>query len=128
MPPRGVKKSSKRGRQYEQFKTSERELGVSESRAEQIAARTVNACISRASTAVGVGRAGRRSRELHMQAHQASRRRRADLHEVTQLIYEPQATPGMLVGRGTNPPHERLPDVTVIVHVYQQGIPVAPHP
>jgi hypothetical protein len=42
MPPRGVSKDSKRGRQYEHIKDSERERGVSERRAEEIAARTVN--------------------------------------------------------------------------------------
>jgi hypothetical protein len=42
MPPRGVKKGSKRARQYEHIKDGEREQGVSESRAEEIAARTVN--------------------------------------------------------------------------------------
>jgi hypothetical protein len=42
MPPRGVKKGSKRARQYEHIKESERDQGASESRAEEIAARTVN--------------------------------------------------------------------------------------
>jgi len=42
MPPRGVKKGSRRARQYEHIKDSERGRGVSESRAEEIAARTVN--------------------------------------------------------------------------------------
>jgi hypothetical protein len=42
MPPRGVKKDSKRGRQYEHIVKSEKEQGASESRAEEIAARTVN--------------------------------------------------------------------------------------
>jgi hypothetical protein len=42
MPPRGVSKDSKRGRQYEHIKESELHQGVSESRAEEIAARTVN--------------------------------------------------------------------------------------
>jgi hypothetical protein len=42
MPPRGVKKGSKRARQYEHVKQSEREQGASEARAEEIAARTVN--------------------------------------------------------------------------------------
>ncbi len=42
MPPSGVKKGSKRGRQYEHIKDSQVERGVSESRAEEIAARTVN--------------------------------------------------------------------------------------
>jgi hypothetical protein len=42
MPPRGVKKGSKRERQYEHVKESVQERGASESRAEEIAARTVN--------------------------------------------------------------------------------------
>jgi hypothetical protein len=42
MPPRGVKKGSKRGRQYEHIKDSLIERGGSEDRAEEIAARTVN--------------------------------------------------------------------------------------
>jgi hypothetical protein len=40
MPPRGVKKGTKRARQYEHVKQSERRQGRSESRAEEIAART----------------------------------------------------------------------------------------
>ncbi len=42
MPPRGVQKGTKRARQYEHIKQSERDQGASESRAEDIAARTVN--------------------------------------------------------------------------------------
>jgi hypothetical protein len=42
MPPAGVKKGTKRARQYEHVKESEREQGASEKRAEEIAARTVN--------------------------------------------------------------------------------------
>ena len=42
MPPRGVKKGTKRARQYEHIKESELEQGRSESLAEEIAARTVN--------------------------------------------------------------------------------------
>jgi hypothetical protein len=42
MPPRGVNPGTKRARQYEHIKESEREQGRSESRAEEIAARTVN--------------------------------------------------------------------------------------
>jgi hypothetical protein len=42
MPPAGVKKGSKRARQYEHIKESQKEQGKSESRAEEIAARTVN--------------------------------------------------------------------------------------
>jgi hypothetical protein len=42
VPPRGVKKGTKRARQYEHVKASLRERGTSEGRAEEIAARTVN--------------------------------------------------------------------------------------
>lgn len=42
MPPRGVKKGSKRDRQYKHIKKSEKEAGRSEGRAEEIAARAVN--------------------------------------------------------------------------------------
>jgi hypothetical protein len=42
MPPAGVKKGTKRARQYEEIKKSVKGRGASESRAEEIAARTVN--------------------------------------------------------------------------------------
>ena len=42
MPPRGVQKGTKRARQYEHIKESERQQGASEGRAKEIAARTVN--------------------------------------------------------------------------------------
>jgi hypothetical protein len=42
MPPRGVKKGTKRARQYDHIKESQLERGRSEGRAEEIAARTVN--------------------------------------------------------------------------------------
>lgn len=42
MPPRGVKKGSKRDRQYKHIKKSEKGAGRSEKRAEEIAARAVN--------------------------------------------------------------------------------------
>jgi hypothetical protein len=42
MPPRGIKKGTKRARQYEHVKKSEKEQGRSTRRAEEIAARTVN--------------------------------------------------------------------------------------
>ena len=42
MPPRGVKKGTKRARQYEHIKDSVKDRGGSEDRAEEIAARTVN--------------------------------------------------------------------------------------
>jgi len=42
MPPRGVKKGTKRARQYEHIKDSLEERGASEDTAQEIAARTVN--------------------------------------------------------------------------------------
>ena len=42
MPPRGIKEGTKRARQYEHIKDSQKEQGRSEDRAEEIAARTVN--------------------------------------------------------------------------------------
>ena len=42
MPPRGVKKGSKRARQYKEIVKSEKKEGRSSKRAKEIAARTVN--------------------------------------------------------------------------------------
>jgi hypothetical protein len=42
MPPRGVKKGTKRARQYEHVKESVKSRGASTDRSEEIAARTVN--------------------------------------------------------------------------------------
>jgi hypothetical protein len=42
VPPRGVKKGTKRARQYEHIKESQLDRGAGEERAEEIAARTVN--------------------------------------------------------------------------------------
>src|SRR5438128_9227654 len=42
MPPRGIKKGTKRARQYEHIVESEKEQGASTGRAKEIAARTVN--------------------------------------------------------------------------------------
>lgn len=42
MPPRGIKKGSKRARQYEHIKDSLGDRGTSTDKAEEIAARTVN--------------------------------------------------------------------------------------
>ena len=42
MPPRGVRKGTKRARQYEKIKRSARRRGASGGRAKEMAARTVN--------------------------------------------------------------------------------------
>ena len=56
MPPRGVKKGSKRDRQYKEVKKSEKEAGRSEKRAEEIAARTVNKEKARSGESEGASR------------------------------------------------------------------------
>ena len=62
MPPRGVKKGTKRARQYEHVKESLKEQGRSESMAEEIAARTVN-----------------KERARHGEARESSRLSRTDI-------------------------------------------------
>jgi hypothetical protein len=56
MPPSGVKKGTKRARQYEKIKRSARKRGASPSRASEVAARTVNKNRARS------GESGTRSR------------------------------------------------------------------
>jgi hypothetical protein len=62
MPPRGVKKGTKRARQYQHVKRSARRRGASENRAEEIAARTVN-----------------KERARHGEAQESSRLSREDI-------------------------------------------------
>jgi hypothetical protein len=62
MPPRGVKKGTKRARQYEHIKEGLLERGTSNDRAEEIAARTVN-----------------KERARHGESREASRLSRTDI-------------------------------------------------
>ena len=62
MPPRGVKKGSKRARQYEHVKESEMNAGRSEERAEEIAARAVNKEKARSGESERSSRASTRGR------------------------------------------------------------------
>jgi hypothetical protein len=57
MPPRGIKTGTKRARQYDHIKRSERQQGRSEDRAEEIAARTVNKERARSGESAGRQRA-----------------------------------------------------------------------
>jgi hypothetical protein len=59
MPPAGVKKGTKRARQYEHIKDSAKDRGASEDRAEEIAARTVNKERARAGEAAEPSRLSR---------------------------------------------------------------------
>jgi hypothetical protein len=61
MPPRGVKKGTKRARQYEHIKASEKRAGRSTGRAEEIAARTVNKQRAQSGEARSSSRSGGRS-------------------------------------------------------------------
>jgi hypothetical protein len=62
MPPRGVKKGSKRARQYEHVKESEKEAGRSTKRAEEIAARAVNKEKARSGESKTSSRSSKRGR------------------------------------------------------------------
>lgn len=62
MPPRGVKKGSKRARQYEHIKASAKRRGASTGRAKEIAARTVQ-----------------KERARHGEARESSRLSREDI-------------------------------------------------
>jgi hypothetical protein len=59
MPPRGVKKGTKRARQYEHIKDSLRDQGKSADTAEEIAARTVNKERARSGEAATASRLSR---------------------------------------------------------------------
>jgi hypothetical protein len=59
MPPRGVKKGTKRARQYEHIKDSLEERGTPSDRAEEVAARTVNKERARAGEAATSSRLSR---------------------------------------------------------------------
>jgi hypothetical protein len=60
MPPRGVKKGSKRDRQYKAVKKSEEKEGRSTKRAVEIAARTVNKEKARSGESKSASRSSRR--------------------------------------------------------------------
>lgn len=62
MPPRGVKKGSKRERQYEHIKNSAKARGASTDRAEELAARTVNRERARAGETRTASRSSTRGR------------------------------------------------------------------
>jgi len=62
MPPRGVKKGTKRARQYEHIRKSELDEGRSEKRAEEIAARAVNKERARSGEAKASSPSSRRGR------------------------------------------------------------------
>jgi len=62
MPPRGVKKGSKRDRQFKHIKESEKKAGRSSGRAEEIAARSVNKERARSGESKSASRSSTRGR------------------------------------------------------------------
>jgi hypothetical protein len=62
MPPRGVKKGTKRARQYEHIRKRELKEGRSEKRAEEIAARAVNKERARSGESKSASRSSLRDR------------------------------------------------------------------
>ncbi len=72
MPPRGVKKQSKRGRQYEHIKDAQKERGASTKRAEEIAARTVNKERARSGESAESSRSSTRGRSASARGGQRS--------------------------------------------------------
>jgi hypothetical protein len=74
MPPRGIKKGTKRARQYEKIKRSARSRGASTSRAKEMAARTVN----RNRTSSGESRTSTRSSKTKEQLYKQARRLRIE--------------------------------------------------
>ena len=68
MPPRGVKKGTKRARQYEKIKKSQKQQGRSEGRAEEVAARTVNKAKARSGESRTASRKGRTRDQLYNEA------------------------------------------------------------
>ncbi len=98
---RGVRKRTKRARQYEHIKDSERASGASESRAEEIAARTVNTSVrvveNRAGTRAAPALSLRGARKLLVHADGGAVRRGSDLHRIAELAYEPETATGVLI-------------------------------
>ena len=89
MPPRGVKKGTKRARQYEHIKDSQLEQGASEDKAEEIAARTVNKERARS----GEARTSSRLSKTDM-----SSSRRGGLRSGTKRAQGPHARPALQRG------------------------------
>lgn len=82
MPPRGVKKGSKRARQYEHIKSSARKRGASKGRAKELAARTVNRERARG------GQSGTRSASSTRGRSSSSRGGRASREPTKEQLYE----------------------------------------
>ncbi len=98
MPPRGVKKGSKRARQYEHVKESVLDRGESEDVAEEIAARTVNKQRARSGEA---RESSKLSREDISSGRRAGvRRRRGGAGRTRDQLYE-EARDRNIAGRSS---------------------------
>jgi hypothetical protein len=98
MPPRGVKKGTKRARQYEHVKESALDRGASEDTAEEIAARTVNKQRARSGEARTSSRLSRE--DISSGRRAASRRKRGGSGRTRDQLYE-EAKDRNIRGRST---------------------------
>src|SRR5207237_10261349 len=62
----------------------------------------------------------------HVDANHASLRRGADLHEVTEMVHEPQAASAWLIDGGVHAPDQRLPDVPGVADLTHQRSGLGP--
>jgi hypothetical protein len=98
MPPRGVKKGTKRARQYEHVKESALDRGASEDTAEEIAARTVNKQRARSGEARTSSKLSRE--DISSGRRAASRRKRGGSGRTRDQLYE-EAKDRNIRGRST---------------------------
>src|SRR5438874_7273774 len=64
----------------------------------------------------------------HVDANHGSLRRGADLHEITEMIHEPQAAATWPIGGGMYAPDERLLDVPGVADLTHQRAELGPDP
>src|ERR1700737_927317 len=68
-----------------------------------------------------------RPRQIHVQPRHRAGVIGADLHEIAQLVYQPQASPGELLGARAHTAGERHFDAARILHLTQQRLALLPH-
>jgi hypothetical protein len=91
MPPRGVTEGTKRARQYEHVKESERRGGAPEAEADEIAARTVNKERARSGEAKTSSRLSRTDRSSGRRGGLRSGTRRSEGRTFRQLYAQARA-------------------------------------
>src|SRR5687768_7488238 len=74
----------------------------------------------------GTGRSERPLAACHMDADRCSRIRRAHLSQVAQLIYKPQPSTVLAIGRGQQPTGQRLVDVAAVSYLAYEAFAIVP--